>query len=112
MPRRHYDLDEVLAFAESGKSAPEIIELLGLNVTPRAIQKTVNRYLGPRPVRRPAQHALVGPVRRYMEAQGLDARYCALCCRHTFDLCFIRALAPDLDSCIFVCGRCKRPGDV
>ena len=115
MPRRHYDLDEVLALAESGKYASEIIEELGLTVTERAIQKTVNKYLGPRPKRAPA---LVGdPLRRrvvaWMIESGLDEHYCGECEKWSAWPCSIRELRKDddLGSLGFVCRNCVRPGD-
>lgn len=115
MPRRHYDLDEVLALAESGKTASEIIEELGLSVGERAIQKTVNKYLGPRPKRAPAVAG--DPIRRrvvaWMVESGLNEHYCFQCEKFSAFPCSIRELKrdDDLGSLTFVCRRCVRPGD-
>lgn len=116
MPRRHYDLDEVLAHAEAGMVAAEIIETLGLTVTERAIQKAVNKYLGPRPKRAPAVAGdrLRRRVVAWMVASGLDEHYCAACNRWSAFPCSIRELRQDdeLGSLVFVCRHCVRPGDV
>lgn len=116
MPRRHYDLDEVLALAEAGQTAAEIVEELGLMVGERAIQKTVNKFLGPRPQRAPA---IVGdPLRRrvvaWMVASGLDDHYCFQCEKWQPWPCSIRELKRDNDlgSLTFVCRHCVRAGDI
>lgn len=116
MPRRHYDLDEVLALAEAGKTAAEIVEELGLMVGERAIQKTVNKFLGPRPKRAPA---VVGdPLRRrvvaWMVASGLNDHYCFQCEKWSARPCSIRELKRnnDLGSLAFVCRHCVRAGDI
>ncbi|WP_192378771.1 hypothetical protein [Rhodococcus rhodochrous] len=116
MPRRHYDLDEVLALAESGKVAAEIIEELGLTVGERAIQKAVNKYLGPLPKRAPALAGdrLRRRVVAWMVESGLDEHYCAACNQWSAYPCSIRELRQDddLGSLVFVCRHCVRPGDV
>ena len=115
MPRRHYDLDEVLALAESGKCAAEIIEHLELSVGERAIQKAVNKFLGPRPTRAPAVEG--DPLRRrvvaWMVANGLDDHFCFLCEKWSASPCSIRQLKrdDDLGSLAFVCRHCTVPGD-
>lgn len=115
MPRRHYDLDEVLALAESGKCAAEIIEDLQLSVGERAIQKTVNKFLGPRPTRAPAVED--DPLRRrvvaWMVANGLDDHFCLQCEKWSAWACSIRQLKrdDDLGSLVFVCRHCAAPGD-
>lgn len=116
MPRRHYDLEEVLALAQSGKVASEIVEELGLTVTERAIQKAVNKYLGPRP---PRPKAVAGDrLRRrvvaWMVANGLDEHYCFQCQKWSAFPCSIRELRKDddLGSLAFVCRHCTRAGDV
>jgi hypothetical protein len=116
MPRRHYDLDEVLALAEAGRTAAEIIEELGLLVGERAIQKTVNKFLGPRPQRAPALSGdrLRRRVIAWMVASGLDDHYCFQCEKWSAWPCSIRELKQDddLGSLVFVCRHCVRPGDV
>lgn len=115
MPRRHYDLDEVLALAEAGKCAAEIVEELGLSVGERAIQKTVNKFLGPRPKRAPA---LLGDrLRRrvvaWMVDSGLNEHVCFECEKFSAPPCSIRELRQDddLGTLVFVCRHCVRAGD-
>lgn len=111
MPRRHYDLDEVLALAESGRCAAEIIEDLGLTVTERAIQKAVNKYLGPLPVRPARNDSLRLIVVNHMISNDLLPHVC-LCGKYHASEPYIRALIPgDIDSCVFVGPCCKRAGD-
>lgn len=116
MPRRHYDLDEVCALAEAGKTASEIVEELGLSVGERAVQKAVNKFLGPRPQRAPAMSGdrLRRRVVAYMIANGLDEHYCYECEKWSVRPCSIRELKQDdeLGSLVFVCRHCVRPGDV
>lgn len=115
MPRRHYDLDEVLAYAESGKTASEIVEFLGLPVGERAIQKAINKYLGPLPKRPPARADKIrGRVIAWMVANGLNDKVCCVCLKMSMFPMYIRELKQDddLGSLIFVCRHCKRPGDV
>lgn len=117
MPHRHYDLDELLAYIQSDEnhSAADAVEHFGLTVTPRAIQKAVNRYLGPLPKRASAvrRDKLRRRVVAWMVASGLRADYCYLCGRPSHTV-YIRELRQDddLGSLVFVCHRCKRPGDV
>lgn len=115
MPRRHYDLDEVLALAEAGKTASEIVEDLGLIVGERAVQKAVNKFLGPLPKRAPAVEGdrLRRRVVAWMVASGLDDHYCFHCEKWSAWPCSIRELKrdDDLGSLVFVCRRCVRPGD-
>lgn len=115
MPLRHYDLDEVLAYYQSDPniSATDVVEHFGLDVTPRAIQKAVNRYLGARPRRPPVgRDRLRAAVVIWMEGSGLDPHYCLNGHYSAFD-CSIRFLKPeDLSSAVFVCRQCKRSGDI
>lgn len=114
MPRRHYDLDEVCALAESGKTAHEIVEDLGLSVTPRAVQKAVNKFVGPLPKRPPARgDRLRDVVVREMIESGLDEHYCVNGHFSAFR-CYIRQLVRDgrIDTCVFVCRHCKQAGDL
>lgn len=116
MPHRHYDLDEVLALAESGMSAVEIIEDLGLSVGERAIQKTVRKFIGPRPQR--PQAVVRDKLRRrivaLMIARGLNERFCNICDKYSPFPCSIREMKADdnLESLCFVCRHCRRAGDV
>lgn len=117
MPRRRYDLDEVLAYAQRSErpTAAEIVEYFGLDVTPRAISKAINKYLGPRP-KRPL--AVAGdPMRRrivaWMIESGLNEHYCGECAKWSAWPCSIRELRKDdnLGSLGFVCRNCVRAGD-
>lgn len=117
MPRRHYDLDVILAYYQSDPniSAADVVEYFGLTVTPRAIQKTVNKFLGPMPSRRPS----VKPdkLRRRIVAEmvrlGLNAHVCCVCYHYSSRALYIRELHQDdeIGSLIFVCSGCKRAGD-
>ncbi|MDI9934728.1 hypothetical protein QM806_04565 [Rhodococcus sp. IEGM 1351] len=114
MPRRHYDLDEVLALAEAGKTAAEIVEELGLPVGERAIQKAINKFVGPLPKRPAARSDKMRPrVVAWMVAHGLNEKVCCVCFKPSvFDM-YLRELKRDdeLGSLIFVCRHCKRVGD-
>lgn len=115
MPRRHYDLDEVLALAEAGKTAAEIVEELCLTVGERAIQKAINKFVGPLPKRPPAKPDMLRRcVVAEMVARGLVANVCCVCYKFSAYPMYIRGLKRDDDigSLIFVCRHCKRPGDV
>ncbi|NIL77157.1 hypothetical protein RhoFasB10_03298 [Rhodococcus sp. B10] len=116
MRRPSYDVDEIIMCAEAGLSAAEIIEQLGLKVGERAVQRAVRRYVGPRPKR--AYSTRDDPLRRrvvaWMEANGLDRRYCFQCNRVYVRPLYIRQLKhdDDLGTLAFVCHRCKRAGDL
>ena len=115
MRYRSYDLDEVLALAEAGHSAAEIIEDLSLKVGERTIQKQVSKYLGHRPTKLTIE--TYDPIRSrvvaYMVAQGLDERYCSVCLKRTLYKCAIRALrrSDSLDDLVFVCRHCATVAD-
>lgn len=116
MRRPSYDIDELIAYAEAGCSASEIIEQLGLTIGERAVQRAVRRYVGPRPRRASATRD--DPLRRrvvaWMKANGLDPRYCFKCHRLSLKPMYIRQLKHDdeLGTLAFVCHRCKRAGDL
>jgi hypothetical protein len=115
MPRRRYNLDEVLYLAEHGLVASEIIEKLGLTVGERTIQKAVRKFLGAQP-KRPAARgdALRRRVVAWMIDSGLDEHVCSVCFRWSGEPCYIHELRrdDDLGTLVFVCRRCKRPGDL
>lgn len=112
---RNYDIDELIAFAESGDSARVIIEKLGLTISERQVQRLVASRLG----RRPTRYAIRKPdtlrdrVVAYMEAQGLSRYYCSECHRLRAEPGFIRALNRDLslDVLVFVCRHCSVASD-
>lgn len=116
MPRRHYDLDELLAFMQrdDNPSAADAVEFFGLDVTPRAIQKAVNKYLGSRPTRPARRDSIRDRVVAHMvNANFLDPHVCYGCGRWRAAEPYIRALRQDdsLDSLVFVGGCCRRAGD-
>lgn len=112
---RNYDIDELLAFAESGDSARVIIEKLGLTISERQVQRLVASRLGKRPTRETVR--LPDPLRdrviAYMESQGLSRYYCSQCLKPRVEPGFIRALNRDmtLDVLVFVCRHCSVPSD-
>lgn len=116
MKRPNYDIDELIMCAEAGLSAAETIEQLGLKVGERAVQRAIRKYVGPRPVN--SYKTRDDPLRRrviaWMEANGLDRRYCLACGRLTARPPYIRELKfdDDLGTLAFVCNRCKRAGDL
>lgn len=115
MRYRSYDLDEVLALAQSGMSARGIIDDLGLKVGERAIQRQVAKYMGHKPTRRSIER--YDPLRvrvvAHMKARGHDEHHCSVCGRHTLTPCAIRETKSDdsLDSLVFVCRRCATVAD-
>lgn len=95
--------------------ASEIIEDLGLTVGERAIQKAINRYLGPRPSRPPANDSLRRRVVAHMvNVNHLNPQVCYECGKFRASEPYIRALRQDdsLDSLVFVARCCKRAGDL
>lgn len=112
----NYDLEELLAFAQRGDSASEIIEELGLALTPRRVQQIVAKHLGRRPTKKSVSKPdiLRERVVAYMEAQGKNPRHCSSCGRVQVRGGAIRAVNADLsiDALVFVCLKCAAPGDV
>lgn len=116
---RVFDLDELLAIAETGdwRTVPELMEQAGIpREHLRTVQKTVNKYFGPRP---PRPKAVAGDrLRRrvvaWMVANGLDEHYCFQCQKWSAFPCSIRELRQDdeLGSLAFVCRHCTRAGDL
>lgn len=113
---RNYDLDELLAFAQRGDSALQIIETLGLSITGRRVQQIIRQHLGPRPTRKSVREPNVvrEAVVAYMESCGLNPRHCSNCGKVQVRGGAIRSLSatPSLDSLVFVCIDCATPGDV
>lgn len=113
---RNYDIDELIAFAESGDSARVIIEKLGLTISERQVQRLVASRLGRRPTRQAIRKpdTLRDRVVAYMESQGLNRYYCSECHRLRMEPGFIRALNRDmsLDVLVFVCRHCSVASDV
>lgn len=112
-----YDLDELLAFWDSGnyRTAPELMEAIGIpREHLRSVQKAIHRYCGPRPRRAPYRP---DPLRRrviaWMVANGRDQRRCTVCDRFTIMPMYLRQSVQDdeLASLVFVCRACKRGGD-
>lgn len=111
-----YDLDELLAFAQRGDSASEIVEALGLRITERRVQQIIAKHLGPRPSKASVRKTdiLRERVEAHMIARGLDPRRCSSCGRLQLRGGAIHAVNADLslESLVFVCIRCAVPGDV
>lgn len=113
-----FDLDELLAFAESGeyRTAPQLMEAMGIpGQHLRAVQKALNRYVGPRPRRLPALRK--DPLRRrvidWMKHQGINPLQCSVCSRITTLPMYFREVKPDdeLGSLRLVCRNCRKGGD-
>lgn len=120
MPRpRPYDLDERLAYWESGnyRSAPDVMEAAGIPAEHlRSVQKAINRYSGPRPKRLPPIQK--DPLRRRviatLAASGVNVRLCTACLKASYWPMYFRETEPDDDSLIslrLICRHCKRGGD-
>jgi hypothetical protein len=113
---RNYDIDELVAFAQSGDSAREIVEKLGLTISERQVQRLVARRLGRRPTRQAIRKpdVLRSRVVAYMESRDLDQYYCSECHNRRLEPGFIRALNrdPSLDVLVFVCRHCSVASDV
>lgn len=112
----NYDLDELLAFAQTGKSASWLVEHLGLPISERRVQQIIKTHLGPRPTRQSVRKPdiLRERVVVLLEAQGKNPRHCSACGRVSLRGGAIRAVNADLslDSLVFVCLHCAVPGDV
>lgn len=113
-----FDPDEFIHFAsQPGATAPYVREALGLPYSDSYVNRLMKRYVGKRPthasISRP--NALREAVVRYMEAQGLDRRYCFNCQRRLVRECAIHPLKrfdATLDDFVFVCvSRCASAGD-
>ena len=114
--REPFDIDEFVHFAsQPGATAPYVKEAMGLQYSESYVNRLMKRYVGrPRPT-----HASVSRPNKlreaavaYMEAHGLDKRYCSVCGVHRVRECAIRALRPELDSFVFVCVQtCAAAGD-
>jgi hypothetical protein len=112
----NYDIDELLAYAQRGDSAREIIENLGLSLSERQVQRIVSSRLGRRPTRQSVSKPdiLRDRVVILLERQGKNPRHCSSCGRYSIRGGAIRAVNADLtlDSLVFVCLGCATPGDV
>lgn len=113
-----FDLDELLAFAQSGdyRTAAELMEALGIpGQHLRAVQKALNRYVGPRPQRLPAlrKDPLRCRVIGWMKTQGINVLLCTVCGRTTTLPMYFREsrYEDDLGSLRLVCRNCRRGGD-
>jgi hypothetical protein len=88
-------------------------EILGLEETPRTIQRWYGRVYGPRPTRRDLERhdVLRTRVVALMIAGGLNERYCVEG-HWSFHPCLIRELKRDseIGSLAFVCTKRARPG--
>lgn len=114
--REPFDVDEFIHYAsQPGATALYVKEHMGLSYSLSYISRLIKRYVGPRPTRTSVErrNVLREAVVAYMEAQGLDKRYCYLCGRKRLYDCAIHPLKRDasLDDFVFVCCECAAPGD-
>lgn len=95
--------------------ASVVKEMLGLEETPRTIQRWAGRVHGRRPtVRSLYRHDVLRTrVMALMVAGGLHDHYCSVHQGMSFHPCLIRELARDqsIGSLVFVCSKCSTPGD-
>lgn len=95
--------------------AATVIEMMGLHVEPRTVQRWARQVLGAPVTRRQLRRhdPLRTRVVALMVADGLDEKYCSACQRMSFHPCLIRELRRDRDigSLVFVCSKCAGPGD-
>ena len=113
----HYDRDdEIIAYAQSGKSASWIQEHLGLPITVRQVQRLIHDRLGPRPTRAAITRPdlLRSVVLASMKERGLNEHWCSVCGEYRAVPCLIRCTSwrQDVEHLVFVCRGCSAPGDV
>ncbi len=113
----HYDRDdEIIAYAQSGKSASWIQEHLGLSITVRQVQRLIHDRLGPRPTRAAVTRPdlLRAVVVAAMEARGLNQHWCSVCGAYKAVPCLIRSTSwnQTVENLVFVCRGCSAAGDV
>lgn len=111
----HYDIDEVIAYAQGGKSARWIVEYLGLSISVRQVQRLIRDRLGPRPTRAAITRPdlLRAVTVASMKERGLNEHWCSVCDRYRAVPCLIRCTTWDqtLGHLVFVCRGCSAPGD-
>ena len=114
------DADRIIELAQQlghdGKrqAAWMIQERSGTHRSVRRVQEIISARLGPAPTHASIERSSLvrDAIVAYMESRGLDRRYCSNCGRHGARDCAIHALAPDIDSLVFVCvAYCAVPGD-
>ncbi|MEV0360113.1 hypothetical protein AB0H71_29045 [Nocardia sp. NPDC050697] len=118
MPRPlGFDRDELRAAWQSGnfQTADAVMDFLGIDQRyRRSVQDNIRREFGPRP-RRPEKRGdwLREAVLNWMQASGLDLRYCYQCNRRFGHEPYLRTLRHEgrLEDVVVVCNRCKRVGD-
>lgn len=116
--RKSYDEDEILAHAAAGLTAEQIVETMGLSITPRYVRSIVSHHFGSMPRLKELREKDDWPrelLARLMVEAGADPRCCHECGRWTTRPMAIRATCrePDVKDLVFVCvTRCATVADV